>query len=260
MPLDRPELENDDRSGLETKPFLAHLEDLRWTIIRCLGALVVGVVICAFSAKYILKALYYPYVQAGQDPHKLINWGVIDPFAIHMEISLFGGVILSLPFLLYFIGQFLLPALTPKEKRFLGPVFGVGAFLFVVGVLFCYFFVLKATLLFFVNYSNYFGFDSMWTAKALIDFEVQMLAGFGLAFELPLVILVLNLLGIVSSEQLASKRRHAAFAIFIAACCIIPSTDLFSLSVLTVPMYVLYEACIWIARLVEKRKAKAVSE
>jgi sec-independent protein translocase protein TatC len=98
----------------------------------------------------------------------------------------------------------------------------------------------------------------MWTAKALIDFEVQMLVGFGVAFELPLVILVLNLFGLVSAAQLASKRRHAAVIIFIAACCIIPSTDLFSLSVLSVPMYLLYEACIWIARMVEKKKAAAL--
>jgi len=96
----------------------------------------------------------------------------------------------------------------------------------------------------------------MWTAKGLIDFEVQMLLGFGLAFEFPLVILVLNLFGLVSSQQLASKRRHAAVIIFIAACCIIPSTDPFSLSVLAVPLYVLYEGCIWIARIVERRRAK----
>ena len=229
------------REGLETKPFLAHLEDLRWTIIRCLGALIVGVVICAFSAKFILKALYRPYKQAGHDPKTLFNFGVVDPFSIHMEISIFGGVILSLPFVLYFMGQFLLPALTAREKRFLAPIFFAGAILFVVGVTFCYAFVLKATLQFFFGYSDYLGFGATWTAKALIDFEVQMLLGFGLAFELPLVILVLNLLGIVSAEQLAAKRRHAALAIFIAACCIIPSTDLFSLSVLTVPMYLLYE-------------------
>ena len=244
------------REGLETKPFLAHLEDLRWTIIRCLGALIVGVVICAFSAKFILKALYRPYKQAGHDPKTLFNFGVVDPFSIHMEISIFGGVILSLPFVLYFMGQFLLPALTARERRFLAPIFFAGAILFVVGVTFCYAFVLKATLQFFFGYSDYLGFGATWTAKALIDFGVQMLLGFGLAFELPLVILVLNLLGIVSAEQLAAKRRHAALAIFIAACCIIPSTDLFSLSVLTVPMYLLYESCIWIARIVEKRKAK----
>src|SRR5271154_5398863 len=103
MAQDLPEDEDDIRDGLETKPFLAHLEDLRWTIIRCAGALGVGVVICAFSVKYILEVLYLPYIAAGQDPKKLINWGVVDPFSIHMEISVFGGLILSLPLLLYFI-------------------------------------------------------------------------------------------------------------------------------------------------------------
>ena len=243
---------------IETKSFLGHLEDLRWTIFRCLGALATGMAVCAFSVKAILKLLYRPLIQAGHDPHEFLkNFNVVDPFSIHMEISIFGGVILSLPALLYFVGQFVLPALTPREKKFLAPIFGAGALLFLVGVLFCYFVVLKTTLLFFLGYSDYLGFGTMWTAKGLIDFEVQMLAGFGLAFEMPLVILVLNLFGIVSAAQLAAKRRHAAVIIFVAACCIIPSTDLFSLSVMTVPMYVLYEACIWIARLVERKKAAA---
>jgi len=254
MPQNLPE-EDDVRPGLETKPFLAHLEDLRWTIIRCVAALGLGVIICAFSARYLIKLLYIPYEQTGQDPQKLVNIGIVDPFSIHMEISVFGGLILSLPFLLYFIGQFLLPALTPREKRFLAPIFFAGSILFIFGVTFCYAFVIKAALEFFKAYSqNYFGFESMWTAKTLIDFEVQMLIGFGLAFEFPLVILVLNVLGLVSSAQLASKRRHAAFAIFVAACCIIPSTDPFSLSLLSVPLYVLYEACIWIARVFERRR------
>jgi len=249
--------DDDVRAGLETKPFLAHLEDLRWTIIRCAGALAGGVVICAFSVKYILKALYHPYRQSGHDPKELLNFDVTAPFTIHTEISIFGGVILALPFMLYFIGQFLLPALTPREKRFLTPIFIAGAVLFVVGVTFCYTLVLQATIRFFFAYSDYLGYTATWTAKSLIDFEVQMLMGFGLAFELPLVILVLNLLGIVSAEQLAAKRRHAFFGIVVAACCINPSVDYFSLSVLIVPMYLLYESCIWIARIVEKRKGAA---
>jgi len=255
MPQNRSPDDEDVRAGLETKPFLAHLEDLRWTLIRCACALAVGICLCAFTAKYILAALYVPYRQAGQDPEKLFNFGVIDPFSIHMEISVFGGLIASLPFLLYFIGDFLLPALTLREKRFLAPIFAAGAVLFVIGVTFCYAFVLKTALQFFFSYSQYLGFAATWTAKALIDFEVQMLLGFGLAFEFPLVILVLNILGIVSAAQLAGKRRHAALIIFIAACCIIPSTDPFSLSLLSVPLYILYEACIWIARIMERRRA-----
>ena len=246
--------EDDSGEGLETKPFLAHLEDLRWTLIRCAGALLAGVLICAFSAKWILQALYRPYRESGHDPDKLININVVDPFSIHMEISVFGGVIVSLPLLLYFIGQFLLPALTPREKRFMAPIFLAGAVLFVVGVTFCYMFVIKAALQFFFSYSEYLGFGATWTAKALIDFEVQLLLGFGLAFEFPLVILVLNLLGIISAAQLASKRRHAAFIIFLVACSIIPSTDPFSLSLLSVPLYVLYEGCIWVARIMERKR------
>jgi len=257
MTQNRPSQDDEPPVDLETKPFLAHLEDLRWTIIRCVAALAVGVTGCAFGAKYILKALYHPYLLAGQVTKNLFNFGVIDPFSIHMEISIFGGVIFALPLMLYFIGQFLLPALTAREKKFLAPIFAAGAVLFVVGVSFCYFLVLRAALLFFIQYSNWLGFDPRWTAKGLIDFEVQMLIGFGVAFELPLVVLVLNLLGIVSAEQLASKRRHAAFAIFVASCCIIPSTDIFSLSVLSVPMYLLFELCIFIARIVERRKSTA---
>lgn len=248
----------DTREGLETKPFLAHLEDLRWTLIRCVVALAAGVTLCAFSARYILDALYVPYRAAGRDPKTLFNFGVIDPFSIHMSISVFGGLIVSLPVLLYFVGQFLLPALTQREKRFLAPIFAAGAGLFAGGVGFCYAFVLKPALQFFFSYSDYLGFTSTWTAKALIDFEVQMLLGFGLAFEFPLVILVLNILGIVSAKQLASKRRHAAVIIFVASCCIIPSTDPFSLSLLAVPLYVLYEACIWIARILEKRRRQVM--
>ena len=95
-----------------------------------------GVTVCAFTARYILKLLYRPYIQAGRSPKDLFNLGVVDPFSIHMEISIFGGIILALPLILYFIGQFLLPALTPKEKGYLAPAFVAGAGLFCMGVFF----------------------------------------------------------------------------------------------------------------------------
>jgi sec-independent protein translocase protein TatC len=252
-----PHDEPDEPITPDTKPFLAHLEDLRWTIIRSLAALAVGVAACAFGVRPILDVLYVPVRKAGHDPKDFLRTlGVVDPFTIHLEIALFGGLMVALPAILYFLGQFLLPALTARERRMLGPVFAGGAVLFAVGVAFCYFLVLSTTLKFFLGYNDYLGFGTMWTAKALIDFEVQMLAGFGLAFEMPLVVLVLNLMGLVSAATLASKRRHAALIIFVAACCIIPSTDLFSLSVLSVPMYLLFELCILISKIVEGTKAR----
>lgn len=258
LPLKPNVPEDDERAGLETKPFLAHLEDLRWTIIRCIVVLVLAMTVCAFAANEILQGLYQPLREAGRDPKDfLFTLNPTDPFSLHMEISFFGGLILSLPFLIYYIGQFLLPALTPREKRFLLPVFLAGSVLFFTGVAFCYFLVLKTSLEFFLGYNQWLGFEAKWTVKALVDFEVQMLLGFGCAFELPLVLLVLNILGLVSSSQLAGKRRHAVVIIFIAVCCIIPSTDLFSLSILFVPMYLLFESCIWISRIMENRRAVA---
>ena len=252
-----PRPPEDEPADLETKPFLAHLEDLRWTLIRCGAALLVAVVACAFGVKLILRLLYHPYRQAGGDPAKLINIDVTGPFSVHMEISLFGGIIAALPFMLYFIGDFLLPALMPREKKFLAPVFGAGAMLFVVGVGFCYFLVLSTALRFFDDYSGWLGISPTWTLKNLIDFEVQMLVAFGIAFELPLILLVLNLLGIVSAAQLAAQRRNAIFIIFVAACCIVPSTDLFSLTLMSAPLYVLFETCIFLARIFDRRKAAA---
>jgi sec-independent protein translocase protein TatC len=250
-----PRPPDDDTVDLETKPFLAHLEDLRWTIIRAVGALLVAVVGCAFGARFLLRVLYHPFREAGGDPSKLINIDVTGPFAVHMEISLFGGVIIALPLILYFLGEFLLPALTSRERGFLAPVFAAGTGLFVFGVVFCYLFVLPAALRFFTGYSSWLGFSPMWTIKTLIDFEVQMLVAFGVAFELPLVLLVLNLLGIVSADQLASKRRHAIFIIFVAACCIVPSTDIFSLTLMSAPLYLLFEGSIFVARIFERRKS-----
>src|ERR1700761_7839535 len=87
-----PRDDNEDFDvGLETKPFLAHLEDLRWTLFRCICALGVGVGVSAFGAKWLLKLLYRPLIEAGHDPKEMLRTlGVVDPFSIHMEISLFG--------------------------------------------------------------------------------------------------------------------------------------------------------------------------
>ena len=250
-----PPDDEDEPITPDAKPFLSHLEDLRWTIIRCLAALLVGVVICAFGVKQILNLLYRPLIAAGQEPKEFLrSLNVVDPFSIHMEIAIFGGLILALPAMLYYIGQFLLPALTPQERRFLGPIFAGGALLFRGR---------RELLLLPGPFEHAPVFSLLQQLSGLrhdVDGQVADrfrgadARGIRLAFEMPLVILVLNLLGLVSAAQLSSKRRHAAFIIFIVACCIIPSTDLFSLSVLSVPMYLLFELCIVIAKVVEKTK------
>jgi sec-independent protein translocase protein TatC len=234
-------------SSSEVQTFLGHLEDLRLVLLKSAAAIIIGMIGCLIFTQELLLLLQQPLVVAGQDPGKMLKvLGIVDPFAIQMQVSFVGGLIVSLPLVLFFAGQFLLPALTRAEARLLIPVFAAGSLLFLSGVLFCYFLLLPQTLRFFNDYNTYLNFQTEWTIQNYLDFVVQMLVAFGLCFELPLVILVLNYLGIVSHQSLKKYRRHAIIVIVMVAACITPTSDPFSLSMLAVPMGLLYEACVWI--------------
>ncbi len=244
-------------SDPQSKPFMEHLDDLRWVIVKSVAALMIAVGICFWYTKELLDLLYWPLRQAGQDPSKIaIVLHPADPFFIQMQVCLMGGTIIALPFILYFLAGFILPALTDREKKYLAPVFTAGALLFVAGIAFCYFLVLPQTLAFFVDYNKMLGVQAMWTLDNYIDFTVQLLLGLGLAFEFPLVIMLLNILGIVPSRMLSEYRRHAILIVVILAACITPSSDPYSLAVVAIPLYVLYEACVWLTLLREKSSKK----
>ncbi len=240
----------------EPKSFLEHLEDLRWVIVRSCIALAIGMTISAIYTKELLQLITHPLRVAGKNPETFLRvLGVLDPFSIHLEISFSGGILLALPFILYFLGTYLLPALSPKEKQFLLPTFLSGALLFLSGVLFCYFILLPKTLQFFFDYNEWFGFQTEWTIQNYMEFILQMLLAFGISFELPLVIMLLNFLGIVSHEMLKSGRRHSIIAILIFAAIITPTSDVFSLMLLSIPMYLLYEVTIWLTLWRERKEA-----
>ena len=116
-----------------TKGFLDHVEDLRWMLIRSFGALAIGMTVSLALTKPFLQVLYIPLKKAGQDPTTFLRvLGVADGLSIVIDLAISGGVLLALPFILYFIAGFLLPALTRREARALIPAFVAGAFLFVV--------------------------------------------------------------------------------------------------------------------------------
>lgn len=244
----------------DEKPFLEHLEDLRWTIFKALAALALASAVGFAATKPILGLLLAPLKQAGEDPAKILRFlGVVDPFSVQLQISLLTGVVLSLPAVLYFVGEFLLPALTPAEKRALFPVFSAGAILFLLGGFFSYAVLLPQALRFFVQYSHSLGVETQWTLPNYLDFVVQMVVGFGLAFELPLVVVLLTYFGILRAELLRRYRRHAIVAIVIAAACITPTSDPFTLALLAAPMYLLYEASLWFAIGLERKRSGRLS-
>lgn len=236
-------------SFLEDRPktFLEHLEDLRGLILKIIGVLITSMVVCAFYAPEILHLFTRPLVQIGQDPQDFLNvLQVTAPVDIHFQLCFVGGIIFALPFIFYFIGSYLLPALESKERKWILPVFISGVGLFLIGVAFCYFALLPNTLRMFIEYNEWFGFKTNWTISYYLDFVVNMLLAFGICFELPLLVLALNYMGIVSSKMLIEGRKHAALVILIFSAVITPTPDAFSMMMMAGPMYVLYEICILI--------------
>jgi len=134
------------------KPFLSHIEDLRFTIIKVASALVGAMVVCFAFREKLAALIQHPLIAV--DPQRAANLqslGVADSFTISLELSFYGGLVLAFPFLVYFIAEFILPALTPKEKRMLIPAAMIGAGLFLIGAAFSYLIVLPQTLEFFFN-------------------------------------------------------------------------------------------------------------
>jgi sec-independent protein translocase protein TatC len=244
------------------KPFLEHLEDLRWMLIKCLAALATAMAISFSFAPQLLRIIKLPLQRLPEysQVHFLTPFEVTGAFTLAMKLAFYAGIVIASPFLLYFIADFVLPALTPREKRLVRPVVLGGSGLFLAGVALAYFVVIPAGLRFFIHYNQYLLAERpTWPINFYIAFVTHMMLAFGLCFELPLVILVLAKLGIVTHEFLRQKRPYVIVIIFTVAAIITPTTDPVNQSLLAVPMCVLYEACIWIAWLMERRKARSQS-
>jgi sec-independent protein translocase protein TatC len=235
-------------TGDDAKPFLEHLEDFRKMLIKIALALAVTMVLCFMFRSELAGLIQRPLIAV--DPARAANLqslGVADSFTISLELSLYGGIILAFPLILLFLAEFVLPALNPAEKRILYPVALVGFALFLTGVAFCYSVVLPQTLEFFFKDAKSMNWQPTWTVREYYSFTTQFVIGFGLAFELPLVVLVLVKLGIVDYALLRRTRAYAVVVIFFIAAIITPTTDMVTLLLMAGPMYVLYEICILIS-------------
>jgi sec-independent protein translocase protein TatC len=237
------------------KPFLDHLEDLRWMIIKMIVTLAITMFLSFFFARELLGVIIWPLKRVAGDPSQfLYSLEVTGGFTLAMLLALYAGVVLACPFLLWFLAEFVLPALTPKEKKMMWPVFASGVGLFLAGVTLAYCAVIPAGLRFFLEYNKYLGIRSQWTIENYVSFVSHMCLAFGICFELPLVVLALAKLGIVSAKFLREKRPYVIVLIFIIAAVITPTTDMVNQSLLAIPMCLLYEACIWIAWWMERRQ------
>ena len=242
-----------------SKPFIEHLEDLRWTIVKMAITLTVAMIVCFAFRSWLVRIIQAPLQEVGTQVGTLKALGITDSIVISFHLAFYAGIVISFPLLLYFVAEFVLPALTAMEKRFLLPGIFVSFALFLTGVLVCYFWLLPKTILFFFRDTQSLGWAPTWTVQQYYSFVTRFTIGFGLAFELPVVVLALVRFGLLTYKFMARTRPYAIVLIFIAATIITPTPDILTLLAMSLPMVLLYESCIWIAWLMERRRSTAAS-
>jgi sec-independent protein translocase protein TatC len=193
---------------------------------------------------------------AKGDPLKLINLGPGGVFMLAFKVAIYAGIFLASPFLIYFIGQFVLPALRLKEKKYLLRGFCAGLFLFTLGLSFCYFLLMPVALKAAVQFSAWLGFNAdQWRAEEYISFVCMFMLGMGIGFQLPIVILILHRLGIVTYKMLAGFRRYMIVINLILGA-VLTTPEVVTQVLMFIPLQALYEMTIWIAWYWERQERK----
>ncbi|HEU4916279.1 MAG TPA: twin-arginine translocase subunit TatC [Acidimicrobiia bacterium] len=236
---------------IEDKPqsILAHLEELRWRLVRVFIAIVVGGVVALAFHDQLRMILEAPF-RAAAPSNDLQTLNPTEQWGVLMRIALFGGIILASPVVLYQIWAFIQPALTKRERNWALPVVGSLVVLFVGGVVFGYV-TLPRGLEFLLEIFP--DVESNLRLGDYYSFTLRFLIAFGLAFLFPVFLFAAAAAGVISSRQLARGRRWAVLVIVIGAAVITPSGDAFSLMVLSVPLYLMYEVTYWLVRLILRK-------
>jgi sec-independent protein translocase protein TatC len=220
-----------------------HLDELRNRIIVCAVAFGVALALCFWQNHLLLEIAGGPL----PDGHKkLITFGVTEPFTTTITVAAYGAIVLALPIVLYQLYAYILPAFSPLEKRAVLPILLLFPLLFLAGLAFSYFAVMPAAVKFLLNFNDS-QFNVQVRARDYYSFfSTTMLAG-AIVFQLPLAILAVTRLGVVKVEQLTSNRRYAYLAIAIIAAAL-PGVDPVSMIIEMVPLLVLFELSILIAK------------
>jgi sec-independent protein translocase protein TatC len=231
-----------------------HLAELRTRLIRSVGAVLLGGVICWILYDPILDFLLRPYCDIGEDGCSLLATDPLEGLKTRFTIALYGGIALAMPVLLWQIWRFIMPGLYPKERRLAIPFVGSALALFTLGASLAYYTLPKA--LQFLQDIGGSDIENIYAPSKYLSLITYMMLAFGIGFEFPIVLIFLQLVGLVTPQKLASWRRYAIVGIVILVAVITPSGDPYSLALLSVPMYVFYEASILFGRLLQRRRAR----
>jgi sec-independent protein translocase protein TatC len=237
--------------------FLEHLEELRQRLIRSVLAIVVGFGICFYFSDKIYGYLARPLTDTLQALHmadKLVYTNPTDPFNLYIKLSIVGGLFLASPYVLWQIWLFISPGLYRHEKRYVAPFVFLTSSLFIAGGAFAYKMAFPAALKFLVTFGR--RFQPMISINEYWNLALTIIVGVGIVFELPVVILILSLFGIVTPKFLLKQMRYAVLITAVVAAAIAPTPDLASLFMFWIPMVGLYIVSIGLSWLVYFRKRR----
>jgi sec-independent protein translocase protein TatC len=221
-----------------------HLDELRTRIVVSLAALAVAFGLCFWQNDLLLEIANGPLPDSRDQP---ITFGVAEPFLTTVTVSAYFAILITLPVLLYQAYAFVLPALKPQERRLAMPFLLLAPFLFVGGVVFAYFVVLPAATEFLLNFNDD-EFSVEIRARDYYSFFALSEIAVGFLFQLPIAVLAVCRLGITTPEQLARNRRYAVLAIAVVAM-LLPGTDPVTMLISMVPLVLLFEGSLILARL-----------
>jgi sec-independent protein translocase protein TatC len=224
-------------------PLAEHLDELRTRIVISISALALAFTLCFWQNSRLLDIANSP-LPGDRTP---ITFGVAEPFTTTVTITLYAAIVISLPVILYQAYAYMLPALADRERRVIAPFLVMVPVLFCAGAVFGYFVVLPAATKFLLNF-NQSQFNIQIRAKDYYSFFTMTVGVMGLIFQLPVGILAITRLGIVTPEQLAKNRRYAYLVLAVVAM-LLPGTDPVSMLLELVPLLVLYEGSLILARI-----------
>ena len=237
----------------EKQPFMSHLEELRTRLIYCVIAVAIGFVVGYVFSEDLFEILMSPLREQLPENGKLIFTGLPEMFLTYFKTALIAGILLSSPVIFYQLWMFVAPGLYRKEKQYVIPFVFSSSILFIGGALFGYLIVFPLGFHFFLGFANEY-IQALPSVQQYFSFSIKLLLAFGIVFELPVVIFFLARIGIVTADFLKKKRKYALLLTFVIGAVLTPP-DPMSQLMMAVPLIILYEVGIVIARIAEKKES-----
>ncbi|MFZ5795010.1 MAG: twin-arginine translocase subunit TatC [Sphingomonas sp.] len=237
-------------------PLLDHLIELRRRLFFCIVSVLVALIGTYIYSREIFTVLVHPLLAAGQK--RIVTIGVFDGFFVQLKVALFAAIMISFPVIANQLWGFVAPGLYRKEKRALLPFLFATPVLFIIGASMAYFVAIPSALHFFLSFQGNLGGveqEALTSVASYLDFVMQFLFAFGLAFLLPILLMLVERAGLVTRKQLVSGRRYAIVGCFAVALVLAPP-DAGSMIILAIPLVALYELALIAIWFTERRRGK----